>query len=128
MNDFQVSAQFRHLITEFKENQKRFALAIMNGDFKDPAVEAAFINTHKLVIEIKEKLTEYDVLQIDDLILRNELIAIRENKDFVYFEILEILSKYVDTGKEFTFVPEINRDEWWNMLQGEILSQVDQTR
>jgi len=123
MNDFQVIAQFRHLITEFKENQKRLALAIMNDDFKDPV----FKTISKVVIEIKEKLAQYNVLQVDDLTLRNDLIAIRENKDFVYFEILEILSKYVDTG-EPTFAPNwegFNRDRWWNILQEEILSQVD---
>jgi hypothetical protein len=57
--------------------------------------------------------------------LRLELIAIRENKDFSYFEILKILSKYDETWEELNFAPEINRDEWWNMLQEEILSQVD---
>ena len=83
-----------------------------------------------MVIEIKEKLAQYDVLQIDDLTLRNDLIAIRENKDFVYFEILEILSKHVDPGKvnKLTFAPnweEFNQDKWWDILQEEILSQVD---
>ena len=30
MNDIEIVAQFRHLIAEFKENEKRFALAILN--------------------------------------------------------------------------------------------------
>lgn len=126
MNDIQVIDQFRNLIAEFKENQKRFALAILNDDFNDPIFEAI----NKVVIEIKEKMAQYDVLKVDDLTLRNDLIAIRENKDFVYFEILEMLSKHVDPGKvnKLTFAPnweEFNRDRWWDILQDEILSQVD---
>jgi len=128
MNNAQVIAQFRDLVAEFKENEKRFALAIVKGDFKDPVVKTLFIDTYKLVTEIKEKSTQYDVLQIPDLTLRLELIAIRENKDFSYFEVLKILSKYDDTGEELNFAPEINRDEWWNMLQEEILSQVNPSR
>jgi hypothetical protein len=125
MNDIQVIAQFRHLISKFKENQERLALAFVNGDFKNPEFKTIFINTNKLAIEIKEKLAHYNVLQIDDQTLRNELIAIRENTDFVFFEILKILSKYLDTGEEWTFAPEINQDKWWDMLQEEILSQID---
>lgn len=126
MNDIQVIEQFRHLIAEFKENQNRFALAIMNDDFKDPVFE----NIYEVVIEIKEKLAQYDVLRVDDLTLRNDLIAIRENKDFAYFEILEILSKYGDKagGDKPTFGPnweEFNRDRWWDILQNEIISNVD---
>ena len=126
MNDIQVIDQFRNLIAEFKENQKRFALAILNDDFNDPIFEAI----NKVVIEIKEKMAQYDVLRVDDLTLRNDLIAIRENKDFVYFEILEMLSKHVDPGKvnKLTFAPnweEFNRNRWWDILQDEILSQVD---
>ena len=129
MNDSQAIGQFRHLIAEFKKNEKRFALAVMNvmkGDVKEiPVFETVFINIQKVVIEIKEKLAQYDVLQIDDLRLRNDLIAIRENKDFYFFEILEILSKYVDTGEKVTFAPEIPMDKWWNILQDEIIPHVD---
>jgi len=128
MNDAQVIAQFRDLVAEFKENEKCFALAFVNamkGDIKEvPVFEAASIKTHKVVTEIKEKLAQYDVLQIDDLRLRNDLIAIRENKDFPYFEIWEILSKSlgVDT---LTFVPEVNYDKWWKVLTEEMIPEVD---
>ena len=128
MNDVQVIDQFRHLIAKFKENQARFVLALINGDFKDPEFKTIFINIYKLVIEIKEKLAQHDVLQVDDLTLRNELIAIRENTDFVYFEILKILSKYLDPGEELTFAPnweEFYRSKWDDILQDEIFSQVD---
>jgi hypothetical protein len=126
MDDIEVIVEFRRLIGQFKENQKRFARAIINGDFKDPVFE----NIHKVVIEVKEKLAQYDVLRVDDLTLRNDLIAIRENKDFAYFEILEILSKYGDkaVGEKLTFAPnweEFNRDRWWGILQNEIISNVD---
>jgi hypothetical protein len=128
MNDVQVIPQFRDLVAEFKENEKRFALAAVNfvkGDLKEiPVLEAAFINTHKVVIEIKEKLAQYDVLQIDDLRLRNDLIAIRENKDFLYFEISEILFKSAGVDRP-PFVPEVNQDKWWEILQEEIIPQVD---
>ena len=126
MNDIQVITQFRHLIAEFKEDQKHFVLAILNDDFNDLIFEAI----NKVVIEIKEKLAQYEVLQVDDLTLRNDLIAVRENKDFVYFEILEMLSKHVDPGKvsKLTFAPnweEFYRSKWDDILQVEILSQVD---
>jgi hypothetical protein len=124
MNDAQVIAQFRHLLAEFKENEKRFVLAAGNfvkGDVKEiPVFEAAFKNTYKVVIEIKEKLAQYDVLQIDDLRLRNDLIAIRENKDHLYFEIWEILG--VDKP---TFAPEVNHDQWWKVLTEEMIPEVD---
>ena len=125
MNNIQVIDHFRHLIAKFKENQERFALAFINGDFKDPEFKTIFINIYKLVIEIKEKMAQYDVLQVDDRTLRYELIAIRENTDFIYFEILKILSKYLDPGEEWNFAPEINQDKWWDMLQEEILSQIN---
>jgi hypothetical protein len=126
MNDIEAIVEFRRLIVQFKENQKRFALAIVNGDFKDPVFE----NIYKVVTEIKEKLAQYDVLRVDDLTLKNDLIAIRENKDFAYFEILEILSKYDDRGgvNKFTFSPnweEFYRSRWDDILQNELLSQVD---
>jgi hypothetical protein len=129
MNDIQVIEQFRHLIAEFKENQKQFGLAIVNGNYNNPVFEAI----DKVVIEIKEKLAEYDVLRVDDLTLRNELIAIRENKDFAYFEVLKVVQRYVSEGKvdRLTFQPdweEFYRTRWDDILQGEILSQVDPHR
>lgn len=127
MNDAQVITQFRDLVAKFKQNEKCFGLAAVNvlqGNVKEePVYEAAFKNTYNVVMEIKEKLAQYDILQIPDLTLRLELIAIRENKDFSYFEILKILNNDAEEGLNFT--PEINRDEWWNMLQEEILSQVN---
>ena len=128
MNDAQVIDQFRHLIAEFKKNEKSFALAAVNfvkGDVKEiPAFEAAFKNTYKVLIEIKEKLAQYDVLQIDDLRLRNDLIAIRENKDFLYFELSEILFKSAGVDKP-TFAPEVNHDKWWKVLTEEMIPEVD---
>ena len=71
MNDIEVIAQFRCLMAKFKEQQKLFAFAalnVMEGDVKKiPVFEAAYINTRKVVVEIKEKMAQYDLLQIDDL-------------------------------------------------------------
>ncbi len=121
MNNIQVITEFRHLIAKFKEHQKRFGIALVNHDYNDPVFEAI----DKVVIEIKEKLAQYDVLQIDDLTLRNDLIAIRENKDFGYFLVLDILSKYGGTEENFTFAPDMPMDKWWTILQDEIISNVD---
>ena len=126
MNDIEVIAQFRCLIAKFKEQQERFALAIENGDYSDPVFEAIGY----LVIEIKEKLAQYDILRVDDLTLRNEMVAIRENRDFVYFEILKILQRYGGEGKDdkLTFAPkweEFYQSKWDDILQDEILSQVN---
>jgi len=127
MDDAQVISQLRDLVAKFKENEKPFVLAalnVMEGDPKEiPVVKATYESTYDVVIEIKEKLAEYDLLQIDDLRLRNDLIAIRENKDSPYFEILKIFRK--STGEELTFEPDINQDRWWKILQEEIIPNVD---
>lgn len=123
MNDFELIAQFRSLVDKFKEQEKRFILAIQNCDYDDPVLEAI----NDLVIEIKEKSAPYDILRVDDLTLRNELVAIRENKDFVYFEILKILlGKSADD--KLTFAPnweEFYENRWDDIMHNEIFSQVD---
>jgi hypothetical protein len=129
MNDIEVIEQFRCLMAKFKGQQKRFALAIQNSDYDDPVFEAI----DNLVIEIKDKMAQNDILRVDDLTLRNEMVAIRENKDFVYFEILKILQRYGGERKDdkLTFAPkweEFYRSRWEGILQDEILSQVDPHR
>ena len=61
MNHTQVIAQFRGLISEFKENEKQLLNALKKGDFNAPVFEAI----DNIVIQIKEKLAGYDFLQID---------------------------------------------------------------
>lgn len=39
MNDIKIIAQFRHLISKFKQNQERLLIAIKNADFDDPVSE-----------------------------------------------------------------------------------------
>lgn len=126
MNDLEVIAQFRSLMTTFKEQQKLFVLAIQNSDYNEPVFETM----NNLVVEIKEKSVSYDILRVDDLTLRNELVAIRENKDFVYFEILKILQRYLGENKDdkLSFVPkweDFYPSRWDEILHDEILSQVD---
>ncbi|PIU56449.1 MAG: hypothetical protein COS87_02175 [Chloroflexi bacterium CG07_land_8_20_14_0_80_45_17] len=126
MNDLEVIAQFRSLMATFKEQQKRFVLAIQNSDYNDPIFEAI----NNLVIEIKEKSTPYDILRVDDLTLRNELVAIRENKGFVYFEILKILQRHLGESKDdkLTFAPnweEFYENRWDDIMHAEIFSQVN---
>jgi len=129
MNDLELISQFRSLVEKFKEQQKRFLLAIQNHDLDDPVFETI----EDLVIEIKEKSASYDILRVDDLTLRNELIAIRENKDFVYFEILKIFQRYLgeDQGNKLTFAPkweEFYPSRWDDILNDEMLSRVDPHR
>lgn len=126
MNDLEVTEQFRSLMATFKEQQKRFVLAIQNSDYNDSVFEAM----NNLVIEIKEKLASYDILRVNDLTLRNELVAIRENKDFVYFEILKIEKQYLDESKDdkLTFAPnweEFYENRWDDIMLNEIFSQVN---
>ena len=126
MNDLEVIKQFRSLMATFKEQQKRFVLAIQNSDYNDSVFEAM----NNLVIEIKEKSASYDILKVDDLTLRNELVAIRENKDFVYFEILKILQRYLGESKDdrLTFAPnweEFYENRWDDIMLDEIFSQVN---
>lgn len=126
MNDREVIEQFRSLIDTFKEHQKRFILAIRNRDYDDPVVEAI----NNLVVEIKEKSAAYDILRIDELPLRNELVAIRENKEFVYFEILKAVNRYLGESEndKLNFAPnweEFYSSRWDEILHDEIFSQVD---
>ena len=78
MNDIEVITLFRNLIAEFKQKDQCLVDALKNNDFHNPVFKAM----GRLVIEIKEKLAQYDILKIDDPFLRNDLSAIRENKDF----------------------------------------------
>jgi hypothetical protein len=123
MNDLELITQFRSLVDKFKEQQKGFVLAIQNGDYDDPVFEAM----NDLVIEIKAKSATYDILRVDDLTLRNELVAIRENKDFVYFEILKILLGKSKDDK-LTFAPnweEFYENRWDDIKHNIIFSQVN---
>ena len=126
MNDIQAIAQFRDLIAKFRENEKQLLNAIKKGDFNAPVFEAI----DNIVIEIKEKLAGYDFLLIDDLSLRNDLAAIRENKDFIYFKFLELINKYDESrnADRLTFGPnwdQFYESRWDDILHDEILSQVD---
>lgn len=72
---------------------------------------------------IKEKLAQHDILKVDDLLLRNDLVAIRENKEFFYFQ----LSHFLD----LRFGPDWDKfyeTKWEGILSDEILSQVDPYR
>ena len=129
MNDLELIVQFRSLVDTFKKQEKRVVLAIQNGDYDD----SVFKTMYDLVIEIKEKSASYDILRVDDLTLRNELIAIRENKDFVYFEILKIIQRYFGKNKDakLIFAPnweDFYPERWDDILNDEMLSQVDPHR
>lgn len=124
MNDIQVIAQFRNLVAKFKQNQERFLNAAENRDFDDPV----FKTLENLVIEIKEKLAHYDILRVDDLSLRNDLAAIRENKGFPYLELLEIMRKYTPNADRLTFAPDwedFYENRWDDIMHDEIFSQVN---
>jgi len=125
MNNIEMITQFRHLITEFKEKEQLLFRVIKNPDLggSDPVFEAM----DSLVIKIKERLADYDVLRIDDLSLRNDLCAIRENRYFRYFQLLELLNKYTDAGDAgpLVFQTRLADEKWWEVLSDEILSQID---
>lgn len=100
MNDIEVIVEFRELVAKFRETEEQMIQAIVRDNFDDPAFDA--INT--LVVTIKEKLAQYDVLKVDDLLLRNDLIAIRESRVFIYFKLLKIItgeSDSLDFGPEW---------------------------
>lgn len=122
MNNIETITQFRQLIAEFKEKEQGLFRAIQNRDFEDPVFEAI----DNLVIKIKERLADYDVLRVDDLSLRNDLCAIRENRNFRYFQLLELISK-TDTGDTgpLVFRSNISPERWQEILRDEVLSQVD---
>ena len=125
MNDIQVIAQFRNLVAKFKQNQERFLNAMTNRDFDDPV----FKTLENLVIEIKEKLAHYSILRVDDLSLRNDLTAIRENKGFFYLEILEMVREFSPNADRLTtFAPdweEFYENRWDDIMHDEIFSQVN---
>jgi len=126
MNDIKIIAQFRHLVNEFKQNQERLIYALGDRSFDDPVFETI----DNLVIEIKEKLAHYDTLRIDDLSLRNDLASIRENKGFVYFELLELIRKCdpATNADRLTFAPnweEFYENRWDDIMHDEIFSQVN---
>ena len=126
MSDIQVITQFCALIAKFKDAERQLSNAIKKRDFNAPVFEAI----DDIVIEIKEKLAGYNSLRIDDLVLRNDLTAIRENKDFLYFKVLEVMNKYngLENIDRLTFGPdwdEFYDTRWDDILQGEILPQVD---
>ena len=81
----------------------------------------------ELVRGIKEELGDYDVLKVDDLSLRNDLCAMRENKDFIYFRLLALLQDSGGAGdlKGITFAGKLSTQRWDEILYNEILPQVD---
>jgi len=123
MNDIEVITQFRYLVAEFKAKERCLVEAIKNRDFKNPVFEA----TYNVLIQIKEKLSQYDVLRVDDLSLRNDLCAIRENKDFLYFRLLELIKKTNGTGNDgrLVFGPSFSSERYDEILLDEVLSQAD---
>ena len=126
MIDIEVIERLRHLICEFKQNEEHVLNALNKRDFEDPVFEI----TYNLVIQINEEMEHFDILTVDDLSLRNDLIAIRENKDFLYFEFLNIVKKYEDTrnADRLTFAPnwdEFYENRWVDILDNEIFDRVD---
>lgn len=106
-----------------RKKEQCLTRAIRNRDFEDPVFEAI----DKLIIEIKESLADYDVLRVDDLSLRNDLCAIRENRNFPYFQLLELINKTDDTGNtgRLVFRSSLSPERWHEILTDEVLSQVD---
>lgn len=112
MNDTNAISHFRDLVTQFKEKEQCFINALLDNDLENPVLEAI----DRVVVQIKEELGEYDVLKVDDLLLRNDLCAIRENRDFKYFKVLELLGiKHVPAELSFERRCEI-RDEIFNRV------------
>lgn len=117
--DIHVIAELRDLISEFKERELRFFEAINNGE------SPVFEDIHNLIVKIKEKLANYDMLRIDDLSLRNDLCAIRDNRDFKYFKLIELLVEAGGSdGEAKPFSPNLSEEEWHDFLDKEILSKV----
>lgn len=105
-------SHFRDLVTQFKEKEQFFIKALLDNDLENPVFEAI----DRVVVQIKEELGEHDVLKIDDLLLRNDLCAIRENRGFKYFKVLELLGiKHVPAELSFEKECEI-RDEIFNRV------------
>jgi len=126
MNNIEMITEFRRLIAEFKEKEQCLVRAIQNRDFQDPVFE----DIDSLVIKIKERLADCDVLRVDDLSLRNDLCAIRENRNFRYFQLLELINKTNDAGKAgpLIFRSSLSPERWHEILSDEVLSQVDPNR
>jgi hypothetical protein len=103
MNDSQVITEFRRLIADFKKKETFVLACLRKGNLKEDPIDSIIEDIYKVGTEIKEKLSQYDVLQIDDLPLRNDLIEIRERN----------------------FVPDIPEDRWWEILQEEIIGSID---
>ncbi|MBI2986487.1 MAG: hypothetical protein HYY45_06950 [Deltaproteobacteria bacterium] len=123
MNNIETVTQFRQLIAEFKEKEQLFIRAFQDDDFENPVFGAI----DDLVIKIKERLADYDVLRVDDLSLRNDLCAIRENKDFRYFQLLELINKANNPGSTapLVFRSSLSPERWHEILADDVLSQVD---
>lgn len=126
MNDFEVIKRFRHLIVKFKQYEEDLCNAFRTGNFND----TVFKLIDNLVIEIKKNLMNFDVLRVDDLLLRNDLIAIRENKDFLYFKLIDSVSQYDHAGNvdRLTFGPnwqKFYKDKWDEILHEQIFPRVN---
>ncbi|MCE5212376.1 MAG: hypothetical protein LLG40_12570 [Deltaproteobacteria bacterium] len=112
MNDNNSISHFRDLVAQFKEKEQCFIKALLDNDLENPVLEAIY----SVAVQIKEELGEYDVLKVDDLLLRNDLCAIRENRGFKYFKVLELLGiEHVPAELSFERTCEI-RDEIFNRV------------
>lgn len=126
MDNLKIITRLRDLVDKFKQKEMDLYDAMRNGDFEDPVFESI----DKLVLQIKEEIAHYDILRVDDLSLRNDLTAIRENKEFLYFKMLEIVKKYDDArnADKLTFAPnwkEFYENKWDDILHDEILARVN---
>jgi hypothetical protein len=106
------------LVAKFRKTERYLIQAILKNNIDDQA----FAAMGTLVVTIKEKLAQYDILKVDDLLLRNDLIAIRESKDFLYFKLLEIIS---ENSEPLVFGPEwdVGSDIYYDVKE-EILARV----
>jgi len=126
LNDFEVIKQFRYLIVKFKQYEEDLCNALRTGNFND----TLFKSIDDLVIEIKKNLMNFDVLRVDDLSLRNDLIAIRENKEFLYFKLIDSGSQHDHAGNtdRLTFGPnwqKFYKDKWDETLHEQIFPRVN---
>lgn|SRR5574341_1701450 len=119
MRDIEVVAHFRDLVSQFKEKERSLLKAINSRDFENPVYDAI----DELVRRIKEELGEHTVLKVDDLLLRNDLCAIRENRDFIYFKLLRLAQEADGAGnsRDIRFVANLSEERWWQILSDELL-------
>jgi hypothetical protein len=95
--------RLRNLVRDFTTNNAvlRDTLRENRGNFEDPRVQPVWDSTVSIVVEIKQILGEQSLLQIDDVELRKTLRKIRDNGDFLIFNICKILY-----GEDYEFEPK----------------------